>query len=169
MPPENFTFHPLKGFFYSLVRCFHDLANSPMNEKHIFNPEIEILRLMEERFQTKGALILKLRRSDAISLKRSLARNKWLDAKATKQGVLSSFQYWVVVAWEVFGSFFRYFFAPNAARTREFYLVNGKTIASVDFLSCPDEPRCMLVRLNRTATSNFAVKRDAPQASRLLP
>ena len=125
-----------------------------MNQSQIFNPEIETWRLMEQRFQTDGALVLKLRRQDASSLERSFARNKWLDAQATKQGVFNSFQYWTVVAWEIVVSIFRYILAPNAARTREFYLANGRKIASVDFLSCPDEPKYMLVCLNHTATPN---------------
>ena len=142
---------------------------SPMNENEIFYPENETWRLMKERFETDGALILKLRRSEALSLDRSMARTQRLNTLATKQGVLNSFQYWVIVVWELLGAFFRYIFAPNAARVREFYLGNGKTIASVNLLPCPDEPKCMLVRLNRTATSNTAVKRDAPQAARPLP
>lgn len=133
-----------------------------MNKNHIFNPEVEIMRLMEERLQTNGILIFKLWHSDASSLERSLARLKWLDAKATKQGLLNSCQYWVVAAWEVMGTFFRYFFASNAARTREFYLINRKTIASVDFLSCPDEPKCILVRLNHLTTASNPTLKRAP-------
>lgn len=130
-----------------------------MSENKIFNPEVEIWRLMKERFETDDALILKLPRGEALALDRSLKRNNRLNVLATKQGVLNSSRYWATVAWELLGAFFRYIFAPNAARAREFCLVNRTTIASVDFLPCPDEPKCMHVRLNRTATSNPAVER----------
>jgi len=124
-----------------------------MNESQIFYPEIEIWRLMNERFEADGFLVLKLRRNDALALDRSIARNKWLDALATKRGLLSSCQYWAAVAWELIGVIYRYIFAPNAARAREFCLINKKTIASIDLVPCSDEPKCMLVRLNRIATS----------------
>ena len=124
-----------------------------MNESQIFYPEIEIWRLMNERFEVDGFLVLKLRRNDALALDRSLARNKWLDALATKRGLLSSFQYWAAVAWELIGVIYRYIFAQNAARAREFCLINKKTIASIDCVPCTDEPKCMLVRLNRIATT----------------
>ena len=140
-----------------------------MNENQIFYPEIEIWRLMKERFETDGVLVLKLRRTDALALSHFLARHKRLNTLASNQGALKSIQYWAVAAWDLIGMIRQYIFTPNAARAREFCLVNGKTIASVDYVPCPDEPKSMLVRLNRTATSNLAVKRDAPQAARPLP
>lgn len=129
-----------------------------MNENQIFYPEIEIWRLMNERFEADGVLVLKLRRNDALALDRSIVRNKWLDVLATKRGFLVTFQYWAAVAWELIGVVYQYLFAQNAARAREFCLINKKTIASVDYVSCPDEPKCMLVRLNRIATSTSSIQ-----------
>ena len=128
-----------------------------MNESQIFYPEIEIWRLMNERFEADGFLVLKLRRNDALALDRSMDRNRRLDTLAKKRGLLSSFQYWAAAAWELIGVIYQYIFAQNAARAREFCLINKKTIASIDCIPCPDEPKCMLVRLNRIVTTTSSI------------
>ena len=135
-------------------------------EEEIFNPEAELSRLMKARFLTAGSLTIRLPKAEARTFQRFVASENKLGDMAGRRGILNSLAYWVLVLVHLVGIARAHLLAPNVSRLREFWVVNRRTIGSVEYAPCLQYPKCVLVRLARMATSNPALQGTRDEAAR---